>query len=434
MKSLFADWKIKLPALLFYLFACACGWLLAFSTGPLPARTGDFGEPNCTACHTGSPINVTGGSLAVSGVPAQYNPGQTYPISVTISKSGQKRWGFELSVRVVSNGTQAGTLTITDPLNTQIKTQDNIQYIEHTQAGTHLGSSQGSWTFNWTAPATAVGSIRFSAAGNAANGDGTNQGDYIYTTTATTVPNATTITALFSQIAVGGGYTTVLNLCNTGSDALSGNLILTRSDGTPLDVNLTVASAGASVDQVSASSTSLTIPPGGSRVITVASPDATQALTGWARVESSGGQLNGVASFQLRDSGGLKTVAGVISSEAQDSVTIPVNDDSAQSRFTGYALANPGSNTVQISIFLVDGNGTVTKTLSRVISLDPGKQLARFLFQDVNDSNFKFQGTAVLKSETGDKFAAVALVQVQDPNLLFTAIPVIKGRASNVGN
>ena len=434
MKSLLNNWQAKLGAFLFYMFVCTCGLLLAFSTGPLPGRTGDFGEPNCTACHTGSALNTSGGTLTISGVPAQYAPGQTYPITVTISKSGQRRWGFELAVRFVSNAAQAGTLVATDAANTQIKTSNNIQYIEHTQPGTQVGAAQGTWTFNWKAPDAAAGAIRFSAAGNAASGDGTNQGDFIYTTSVTSNAIQLNVTGLFSQVAVGGGFSTVFSLTNTGSDTLTGNLILTRADGTTLDANLSSRSASGNPSQSVGSTFSLTIAPGGTRVITAAAPTLNDAVTGWARVESNGGQLNGVATFQLRDSGGLKTVAGVLASDLEDTVTIQVDDDSTVSRLTGYALANPGSDPLQITIFLVDGDGNVTKTLSRAITLDPGKQIARFLFQDVNDPNFKFQGSAVLKSETGGKFAATALVQDQEPNVMFTAIPVIKGKSSSVGN
>src|SRR5262249_14970006 len=40
----------------------------------------------------------------------------------------------------------------------------------------------GTFTVNWTAPASAsVGTVRFNLAGNAANGDGNNTGDFIYT-------------------------------------------------------------------------------------------------------------------------------------------------------------------------------------------------------------------------------------------------------------
>jgi hypothetical protein len=428
------NWKIRIGALAFYMLVCACGWLLAFSSGPLPALTGEFGEATCRECHTSFPLNATGGTFTISGVPAHYVPGQTYAITVTISKSGQRRWGFELTSRIAGSAAQAGSLIVTDAANTQLKTQNNIQYIEHTQPGTHLGSSQGSWTFNWKAPDSAVGAVRFSAAGNAANGDSTNVGDFIYTTSVTTDANPPAVTGLFSQVAVGGGYSTVFSLTNTGSDTLTGNLILTRADGTPLDSSLSASTISGTVDQVFASSMPLVLPPGGTGIITATAPSTDTAQTGWARVESSGGQLNGVATFQLRDATTLKTVAGVLSSEEEDTVTIPVNDDGARSRYTGYAIANPGNTQLRVSILLVDLNGTVTRTISQALTLEPGQQTARFLFQDVNDSGFRFQGSAVLNSEGGNKFAVVALVQAQEPNLLFTAIPVIKGKSPNVRN
>ncbi|MBI4471648.1 MAG: hypothetical protein HY646_03205 [Acidobacteria bacterium] len=172
--------------------------LLANSAGPPLAHTGDFGQANCntTGCHLGNPLNVTTGSLAGSltlSVPAEYEPGKTYMITVTLNKPNQRRWGFELSARADSSGAQAGILASTN-LFTQVPLpQEGIQYITHTFAGTYSGDAgPNSWTFNWTAPSSSVGVVRFSCAGNAANNDGTNSGDFIYTTTA--VSNASVST------------------------------------------------------------------------------------------------------------------------------------------------------------------------------------------------------------------------------------------------
>ena len=287
---------------------------------------------------------------------------------------------------------------------------------------------------NWKAPDTAAGPIRFSAAGNAANGDGTNQGDYIFTTTATTDSTPLPVTALFAHVAVGGGNSTVFSLANTGSDAVTGSLILTSANGIPLDATLSSLTVSGTEQIIVAASTSLTIPPGGMKIIKATAPNSTQTLTGWARVESTGGQLSGVGTFQLREGGALKTAVGVLSGELEDSVTIPVDDDSTLSRYTGYAVANPGTDPIHITLFLVDGNGIVTRTLSQAINLDPGTQTAGFLYQALSDPNFKFQGSVVLKAEPSIKFVSIALVQFQEPNVLFTAIPVIKGRSSSIGN
>ena len=60
----------------------------------------------------------------------------------------------------------------------RLHTAGAIQYAEHSNA--QLVTS--TYLVNWTAPASAsFGTVRFNVAGNAANGDVTNQGDFIYT-------------------------------------------------------------------------------------------------------------------------------------------------------------------------------------------------------------------------------------------------------------
>lgn len=84
-------------------------------------------------------------------------------------------------------GRPAGAWTLLDTVQTQIVEglvgSDLRQYVEHTSAGivpTAFGSK--SWTFVWNAPAQFSGRVSFYAAGNAANGSGEPDGDYIYTT------------------------------------------------------------------------------------------------------------------------------------------------------------------------------------------------------------------------------------------------------------
>ncbi len=152
----------------------------AYSSGPPPGHTGGFGEPTCQVCHSFGPSD---GSFSILGAPAQYTPGEVYPITVEISQSGQARWGFQLAARFDNDETQAGSLIVTDPDNTQIMEQGGIQYISHTFLGTQWGTLDGpvTWTFDWMAPTDGTGTVRFNAAGNAADGDGTPDGDFIYT-------------------------------------------------------------------------------------------------------------------------------------------------------------------------------------------------------------------------------------------------------------
>jgi hypothetical protein len=99
-----------------------------------------------------------------------------------------------------SLGKTVGTFTLPNenPPRSQIinnLVEGNLRlYVEHTVDGlidTEFGSN--TWTFLWTAPPESAGEIVFYAAGNAANGDGSPSGDFIYTTTAAIGPGPATI-------------------------------------------------------------------------------------------------------------------------------------------------------------------------------------------------------------------------------------------------
>ena len=230
-------------------------------------------------------------------------------------------------------------------------------------------------------------------------------------------------TALFGHVAIGQGYTTVFSLFNTGSDAVIGNLILTGKDGLPLSANLSSSDGTAAAG----SSIALRIAPGGTTFVTATSSAADDPTkTGWARVESSGGKLGGVATFQYAPNGPLLTIAGVLSSTLVSSATIPVDDDVSSGRVTGYAVANPGNNPIKIKVVEVSGDGASVTNLNP-INLPPGQQLAQFFYQDPLAKS-QLQGSAVLVGESGAAFAVVALVMAQGASgTLFTAIPVAEG-------
>ncbi len=242
-------------------------------------------------------------------------------------------------------------------------------------------------------------------------------------------------TAYFPQIAVGEGYTTVFTFLNTGSSDLSGRLTLTDELGRPLNLTLTSASTFAafsqSDDRILANYTDVLMPPGGARFIT-ASPASPNDLikVGWAKFESTGGAFGGVAAYQLAVSGKLQTAVGVLSSSTVEIATIPVDNDDAQERYTGYAIANPTGANVYIKVVLVNEDGTPLRTLSpaRLNPVWPGYQVARFLHQDAPEQ-MTFRGSMVLIASPGQRFSIVALVQNKG---LFTAIPVIPAKAPTI--
>ena len=160
----------------------------ASASGPSASHTDAPGETNCTQCHTQFPVNSGTGSVVISGLPARYAPGQQIDVTVTVSQSDAVIYGFQLTA-VDAFGRQAGTFTLPAVVPPKLQTVTGIvngnqrTYVEHTIDGvtpTQFGSN--SWTFKWNAPNHDIGGVHFYAAGNAANSDGSPNGDYIYTT------------------------------------------------------------------------------------------------------------------------------------------------------------------------------------------------------------------------------------------------------------
>lgn len=230
---------------------------------------------------------------------------------------------------------------------------------------------------------------------------------------------ATASEAFFAHVTVGGGYSTTVTLTNTGDTACFGILILTDSQGQPLDASGADVGAGSSfpVSIASAGTTSVSINP-------VSPGDPLRS--GWATVAASGGVLSGVATWHVVTGGVVQAAAGVLASQPTRYATIPVDDDFSQGYLTAYAVANPTSQNLFIKLALVNEDGKVVDD-SVTFTLAPKQHTARFLYQDVARSQFK--GSIVLRAQEGGSFVAVALKYYHS---LFTVIPVIPGKASSV--
>jgi hypothetical protein len=102
------------------------------------------------------------------------------------------RAGFQLAVRFADGaaaGRAAGVVAPADGRSVVIwDTLSHVSYIEHTEIGTELRGDSGRWLVSWTAPADARGIVAFHAAGNAADGDDSPLGDFIYTTAVRVAP------------------------------------------------------------------------------------------------------------------------------------------------------------------------------------------------------------------------------------------------------
>ncbi len=158
------------------------GSALARSGGAPAGRSGAPGESTCMmSCHTGTPVNGADGSLQLVGVPALYEPGQSYTFWVELEEPGQSRWGFQLTA-LDDGHAAAGLLAAGNSDSTQTISGNGKTYVEQTGAGTWRAVPNGpvTWRVEWTAPAAGTGEVTYWFTGNAANNNGGSSGDHIY--------------------------------------------------------------------------------------------------------------------------------------------------------------------------------------------------------------------------------------------------------------
>ena len=158
----------------------------AFKEGPYPNVTGGFGEHTCHLCHLDNPINAPGGAVTLDGIPPAFAPGQRYSVTVTISRQGMRRGGFEIAARFAGGtrkGRQAGSWQLVDARAQLIPGAFDkaLTFVQHNQTGSRAAApGVNAWTIEWTAPSPSAGPVLFNVAANASNNDDSPLGDYIY--------------------------------------------------------------------------------------------------------------------------------------------------------------------------------------------------------------------------------------------------------------
>jgi hypothetical protein len=164
---------------------------------PPTGHTGSTAGVNCTTgCHSGNPLNNTGGSVVINGLPSSYTPGTAYNFSVVVTHGAANRirWGFSVKA-VGTNNNDVGTFSTT-------ATNAAVNGAELSHFNAPFAPMGNTFTFTnlkWTAPAAPTAqeqSLTFYVAGNAANGNDDNSGDFIYTATKTVTLTPTSVNEL----------------------------------------------------------------------------------------------------------------------------------------------------------------------------------------------------------------------------------------------
>lgn len=157
----------------------ASGFLAAYKDGAPVGFTGGFGEETCRACHFDQELNDPRGRLKVSGLPDSYVPDSVYSILIAVARPDLGRAGFSMSTRY-EDGSVAGLLKPTDSLARLTYSPAQLPFATHTEKGNETSGDSAAWHLLWRSPAEDSRRIIFNIAANAANGDESEFGDWIY--------------------------------------------------------------------------------------------------------------------------------------------------------------------------------------------------------------------------------------------------------------
>ena len=153
-----------------------------WSANPPNGRTGAPGDGLCSDCHTQlSPPQD--GTVSISGMPATITPNMVYTLTVTVDNPNglASLGGFQMVV-LNSGNTNAGSMDNPSTSSTVTPAGGRV-YHEHNPVLSFGAGTQVMYSVDWTAPpGPDMEVITAYAAGNVANGNGSNSGDLIVTT------------------------------------------------------------------------------------------------------------------------------------------------------------------------------------------------------------------------------------------------------------
>ncbi len=156
-----------------------------------------LGEGSCATCHGGGSFNtsMTAQLLKGNDPVTQYEPGEDYTLRLTISAANGTPggYGFQAVALRGDDNQNAGTWD-SPPAGFRLTTLNNRQYVEQNST-----RNNNVLEIKWEAPAAGSGSVRFYAAGNAVNRNGSTGGDSPATLDQPLVINEQSTTAVFDK-------------------------------------------------------------------------------------------------------------------------------------------------------------------------------------------------------------------------------------------
>jgi hypothetical protein len=443
---------------------------------------------NQSGCHNSFPLNSGGGTLTLAGLPAQWSPGVTYPLIITVQKSGALIYGFQISAVYNSSNPprSAGTLSKgktsgTDATRISVFTEpaSGIQVVEHNAINASLAATT-TYFVNWTAPPdTSGGSVRFNLAGNAGNRDQQPTGDFIYTFSQVVAPAASAppdfaLSASVSSATINAGGNTSVGITVTPANGFNGSVSLAVT-GLPSGAtgsfdtstvsgsgtaNLTISTTAAVAPgtyPLTITATSGALSHSANFSLTVAAPvgSPSQSFTianfasnssstdgsgnlavGYSTIQATGGTTpSGVEIFGFRANNILVSETGVPASPLISAGRLYAETTGAIGTpgtvNTGLAIANPNGQTANLNVFFTDSTGV--STAAHPVTIAAGNQIAAFLIQaPFADPSItgNFQGTFSFTSSVPVSVIALRGFTNERGEFLISTLPVIDTTAA----
>lgn len=345
------------------LFCGASFTLLGHSDGTTPkGYSGAAEELTCSACHgRPNPPNEGLGRISISLVNATgYTPGQPLRIKITLEDPLAVKWGFQLTTRR-ETGSSSPVGTFSDipgqGTTTAVPGTATAIVINQSASGTRTNTlKQVTWEVDWNAPAGITGLIYFHAAGVGANGDGSVESDYVYTTMYSVGQGAQTVTGtrVLPQFVFGtgggAGFVTTLSFANQRDAPATIRVNFYNAEGSPMPVNGNPSQA---------------LNLAGRSTATIRADDTGPLTQGWALIDMPEG-VTGNAVFRQRVPGRADQEAVVMLSRTDSSSERFIYDQTPGTG-TSLVLLNTSNTVGIITLRARLENGTLAPTVSRTL-------------------------------------------------------------------
>lgn len=154
----------------------------------------DHNGQDCSTCHNSYGAANSDATGSVTANISSYNPGVQQTIHVMVQHPQAQRWGFQITIRSVSDQTQsAGDYSA--GIAVQVVCDDGSrfgsappcnamrEFAEHMNAPRTATGAGYEFDVTWSPPESEIGDLQVYISAVAADGDGTAAGDRVYTLT-----------------------------------------------------------------------------------------------------------------------------------------------------------------------------------------------------------------------------------------------------------